>query len=235
MLRGTSPGRSETNTNSQVLLCAPPTPVRHPTLVHRACLAQGQASHTAVQTGRGHRKTLPTPTLPSRSPVVEVRLAHASEFRSLRSQPRLDTAALPPVECDKGVSQAHRRDRRFPRFPPSTELCCGSRRPGSTLSPEKQDLHFIRLVPGTSSFQSRHRLDTAPPLVGHPHFRPLQHTDATYACPPEHMGSQTRPECRPDQERGPGLTHPLSASFSHECCSPLYSGTSPRARGCVCK
>lgn len=121
----------------------------------------------------------------------------------------------------------------LPSVPPQHRAMCGSRRPGSTLSPEKQDLHFIRLTQaGILPIQTL--AGHCPPLADHPHFRPLQHTGATYACPPEHKESQTWPESAAQTRRG-GLASyiPSVLSFPMMPFTTLLRDESPREGVCV--
>lgn len=123
-----SPGRSVTNTNSQVLLCPPLTPfcppTRHLFMVLVSHRHQGQANHTAVQKDQGHQKTLPISTLSSRPHVCgglgSLTPASSGHF----TQPSLDTTALPPGVSHRCLPSPTAVTGRFPGFPSRTELCC---------------------------------------------------------------------------------------------------------------
>lgn len=133
-----SPGRSETNTNSQVLLCPPLTPLRPPDSCS-PCL-----SRTGPGLGPGRPHCSPERPGTSEDPSN----IHPAFQVSRRGGPGSLTptssghCTLSPVgieqlgsqECDKGVFQAHSYDRRFPWFPSSRAML---------QLPEDQEIHLV--------------------------------------------------------------------------------------------
>lgn len=231
-----SPGRSETNTNSQVLLCPPLTPV-HPPDTCSPCLPC---------TGPGPGKPQCSPDRPGTSedpsnihPAFQVSrrgspgsLTPASSGHCTLSPVRIQQLC-PPWSVTKVSPKPMAVTGASLGSPPAQSYAAAPCRPGSILSPEKQDLHFIRpMQAGILPIQTS--AGHCPPLVGHPHFRSLQHTGATYACPPKHVESQTRPESATQTRRGGLASHTRSVhSFPVSAIHHSTQGRVP-ARGGVC-